>query len=154
MITNYSTETKIETVTEENSLYVVSGSKVIFKNHDAIVNLNQISNCRLVTNRNITTNVIQLVFSGLLLGLVLPLVESNILFQGITLTVIQLFIIVAFRKKYYSYKLLINKSGYCFNEISIDEENLHFAKLFLSKFPAFVATKNNRPAEFQLLTGT
>ena len=47
---------------EKNSLFVISESKVTFKNCHAVITLNQISNSRLIKNREFTANIIVLVF--------------------------------------------------------------------------------------------
>lgn len=65
MSTNCTTTIKTEKILEENSLFVISDSKVTFKNYHAIMTLNQISNSRLIKKRDFTANIIVLVFSVL-----------------------------------------------------------------------------------------
>lgn len=148
MITNCTTTTKIEKVLEENSLFIISESKVIFINTTIVISLNQISNSRLIKNRDLSLNIIMLVFSALLYLMGLPSVNFDAIFQCLILGLILISLILAFCIKSYSYKLLINKNIYGFNEIIVNKKNLHFAGIFISKFPDSTILKTKVEQEF------
>jgi glucan phosphoethanolaminetransferase (alkaline phosphatase superfamily) len=150
MSTNFTNTTKIEKVLEENSLFVISDSKVSFKNCDAVINLNQISNSRLIKNRDLSLNIIILVFSTTLYLVVLPLLNFGAVFKSLIVILILISVILAICIKCYSYKLLINKSNYNFNEITISKKNLYFAGRFISKFADSALLKNKVEQEFEI----
>lgn len=139
--------TKIEKVLEENSLFVISESKVTFKNCDAVINLNQISNSRLIKKRDFTANIILLVFSVLFYEIFLQPLYLSTIFESLILALILISLVSCVEK--YSYRLLINKTNYDFNEIIVSEENLHFAKIFLSQFPVSTISKIKVKEEFE-----
>ena len=147
MSTNFTNTAKIEKVLEENSLFVISESKVTFKNCDVVIDLNQISNSRLIKKRDFTANIMVLVFSVLFYVIILQPLYLSTIFESLILALI-LISVVSYVENY-SYKLLINKTNYDFNEIIVSKENLHFAKIFLSKFPASTLLKAKVKQEFE-----
>ncbi|MFH6970563.1 hypothetical protein [Flavobacterium petrolei] len=147
MSTNCITTTKTEKILEENSLFVISESKVIFKNCDTVINLNQISNSRLIKKRDFAANIIVLVFSVLFYVIILQPLYLSTIFESLILALILISVVSCVEN--YSYKLLINKTNYDFNEIIVSKENLHFAKIFLSKFPASTLLKAKVKQEFE-----
>ncbi|MFE3846589.1 hypothetical protein ACFX5D_01230 [Flavobacterium sp. LB3P45] len=134
MTANCTNTTKSEKVLEENSFFIISESKVTFKNYHAVIILNQISNTRLIKKRDFTANIIVLVFSVLFYVMVLQPLYLSTIVESLILALI--LISVGSCIENYSYKLLINKTDYDFNEIIVSKKNLNFAKIFLSKFPA------------------
>ncbi|MDI1303293.1 MAG: hypothetical protein PSX42_00305 [bacterium] len=142
-------KTKIEKVLEENSLFVISESKVTFKNCDAVINLNQISNSRLIKKRDVSLNIILLLFSVLLCFKVLPSLNFNAIFQSLIVALILISVILAIYIKSYSYKLLINKKNYSFNEIIVSKKDLYFAGRFISKFTAATILKTKVKQDFE-----
>jgi glucan phosphoethanolaminetransferase (alkaline phosphatase superfamily) len=147
MSTNFTNTTKIEKVLEENSLFVISESKVTFKNCDVVIDLNQISNSRLIKKRDFTANIMVLVFSVLFYVIILQPLYLSTIFESLILALILISVVSCVEN--YSYKLLINKTNYDFNEIIVSKENLHFAKIFLSKFPASTLLKAKVEQEFE-----
>ena len=147
MSTNFTNTTKIEKVLEENSLFVISESKVTFKNCDVVIDLNQISNSRLIKKRDFTANIILLVFSVLFYEIFLQPLYLSTIFESLILALILISLVSCVEK--YSYRLLINKTNYDFNEIIVSEENLHFAKIFLSQFPVSTISKIKVKEEFE-----
>ncbi|MFE3870042.1 hypothetical protein ACFX5F_02265 [Flavobacterium sp. ZS1P70] len=142
---------KIEKDLEENSLFVISESKVTFKNCDAVIDLNQISNSRLIKKRDFTANIIVLVFAVFFYLMVLQPLYLSTTFESLILALILIFVVSCIEN--YSYRLLINKTNYDFNEIFVSKENLHFAKIFLSKFPVstILTTKVKQEFDYQNL---
>ena len=101
--------------------------------------LNQISNSRLIKKRDFTANIIVLVFSVLFYVMVLQPLYLSTKFESLILALILISAVSG--TKNYSYRLLINKTNYDFNEIIVSKENLHFAKIFLCKFPVSIILK-------------
>lgn len=131
--------TKIEKILDENSFFVVSESKVTFKNCDAVINLNQISNCRLIKKRDFTANIMVFVFSLLFYVIILQPLYLSATFESLILALILIYVLSCVKN--YSYRLLINKNKYDFNEIVVSKKELHFARIFLSKYsPSTILT--------------
>nr|WP_315206724.1 hypothetical protein [uncultured Flavobacterium sp.] len=139
--------TKIEKTLEENSLFVISESKVTFKNCDVVIDLNQISNSRLIKKRDFTANIMVLVFSVLFYVMILQPLYLSTIFESLILALILISVLSCIEN--YSYRLLINKTNYDFNEIIVCKENLPFAKIFLSKSTASILLKTKVKQEFE-----
>lgn len=123
-----------EKILEENRLYIILESKVIFINDKEKISfyLDQISGVRLVKKRDFTANIMLLVSLSLLYVYVLS--PMNSISNFLKLIFIVTAVIVACRIKKHSNKILINTANYGFNEILISEKNLSFARIFISKF--------------------
>ena len=147
---NLASNTNTEKVLEENYFFILSESKIIFKNDNQrlSLHLDQISNIRLIKKRDFTVNIIVAVFSSFFYIIVLHPVNFNTIFQYLIAALLGIFVIVGSLTKNYSYKLLINKNNYDYNEIVVSKKNLYFAKIFLNKFPASSLTKNNAKQKF------
>ena len=78
------------------------------------------------------------IFGFILCNGLQPLYLSTI-FESLILALILISVVSCVEN--YSYRLLINKTNYDFNKIIVSKENLHFAKTFLSKFPASIILK-------------
>ena len=148
MNTNCTNTIKIEKVLEENSLFVISESKVTFKNCDVVIDLNQISNSRLIKKRDFTANIMVLVFSVLFYVIILQPLYLITIFESLILALILISVVSCVEN--YSYRLLINKTNYDFNEIIVSKKNLYFAGRFISKFPdsTLLTTKVEQEFEF------
>ncbi|TDD95056.1 hypothetical protein [Flavobacterium cellulosilyticum] len=125
---------KIEKIVEENSLLILSESKVFIKNNDhrISISLSQISNVRVIKNRDYTFSILVLVFSSLFYILVLSPINMSFAFSFLYITLI--YIVITFLVKNYTYKLLINKGKFSFLEISISKRNSVHAESFATKF--------------------
>ena len=139
--------TKIEKTLEENSFFVISESKVTFKNCDTVINLNQILNSRLIKKRDFTANIMVLVFSVLFYVMILQPLYLSTIFESLILALI-LISVVSYVENY-SYKLLINKTNYDFNEIIVSKKDLYFAGRFISKFTASTLLKTKVEKQFE-----
>lgn len=149
-MSTYCTNTiKTEIILEKNSLFEFSESKVTFRDCDVVINLNQITNSRLVKKRNFTANIIVLVFSVLFYVMILKPLFLSTIFESLILALILIFVVSCVEN--YSYRLLINKRNYDFNEIIVTKENLHFAKVFLTKFTAPTSLNDKQEFEYQNL---
>ncbi|MFV5688588.1 hypothetical protein ACM55M_08190 [Flavobacterium sp. ZT3R25] len=129
---NFTSTTEGEKILEENPLFIISESKVVFKNEKLSFYLNQISSVRLVKNRDFNTNIMLLVF--LILSYKLISSPMNSIFYFLKLFFITISLIVVCRIKKDSYKIIINIGKYGFKEILISKKNLSFAIIFISKF--------------------
>ncbi|MFV8365061.1 hypothetical protein [Flavobacterium sp. XS1P27] len=138
--------TKIEKVLEENSLFVISESKVTFKNCDTVINLNQILNSRLIKKRDFTANIMVLVLSVLFYVMIVQPLYLSTIFESLILAIILIYVVSCIEN--YSYRLLINKTNYDFNEIIVSKKNLYFAGRFISKFPDSTLLKTKVEQEF------
>lgn len=147
MSTNGINTSITEKFLNENLLFVISETQVTFKNCNSVINLNQISNSRLIKKRDFTANIIVFVFSILFYVMILQPLYLNTTFELLILLLILISIVS--RLKNYSYILLINKTNYDFNEIVVSKANLHFAKIFLSKFTISTLLKSKVKQEFE-----
>lgn len=133
---NLTTSTKTEKNLEENSLFIMSESKVIFKNNtDTLsLNLNLISRARLVKNRDFTANVLVLLFLALFYFLEIAPMDLNFLFSLIYIALISFVFLISFLIKKHRYILLIHTSKFNFNEITISKKNIPYAENFIKQF--------------------
>lgn len=133
---NFSIPNKIEKVVEENPLLILLESKVIIKkDRERIsISLSQISNVRVIRNRDLTLSILVLVFLAVFYILVLSPINLNIGFSFLSLTLVSFLFIVSFSIKNYTYKLLINQGKFGFNEITISKSNSIHAESFAAKF--------------------
>lgn len=98
------------------------------------LHLKQISNARIIKRRNMIPNILILISAFLASFLLLSSQHSENRFKDVFLILIILAVIASFSIKHYSYRLLINKNNYCFNEFSISKQNLSRAQSFVSMF--------------------
>ncbi len=141
--------TKIEKTLEENSFFVISESKVTFKNCDTVINLNQILNSRLIKKRDFTANIMVLVFSVLFYVMIVQPLYLSTIYESLILALILIAVVSCIEN--YSYLLLINKTNYDFNEINVSRANIQFAKIFLSKFPSSAVLKSRVKQDLNMI---
>jgi hypothetical protein len=125
-----------EKIIEQNALFFILDSKVIFKNGRKRVTIysNQITNVRLVKNRNCTINILILAVLTLFYLKTRVFFDFSILFHFLFLGVILILGIVACYIKKHSYVMLINKGRFGYDEIFISRKNVSVANCFISKF--------------------
>lgn len=151
---NFNISNNIEKVVEENPLLILLESKVIIKNkRERIgINLSQISNVRLIKNRNLTLSVLVLVHFILFYFLVLSPMKFHFAFSLMFITILSILFVISFFIKNYTYKLLINQGKFGFNEITISKTNSIHAENFVSKFKNTYSTNmSNAELDFQKL---
>jgi hypothetical protein len=102
------------------------------------LNLNQISNARIIKRRNMIPNILILISAFLANFLLSSPQYSENRFKDFFLILI---VLASFSIKHYSYRLLINKSNYCFNEFRISKQNLSCAQSFVSIFKTNTTTQ-------------
>jgi hypothetical protein len=136
MTENFVIPTKIDKIVEENSLLILLESKVIIKNNNdrIAIYLHQISNVRLVRNRDYRQSFLVLVFLILFYKLDLIPVNSCFDFSFLYLCLIPILFGISFSIKNYTHKLLINKGKFNFNEITVSKSNSIHAENFVEKF--------------------
>ena len=106
------------------------------------LNLNQISNARIIKRRNMIPNILILMSAFIANFLLLSsqyIIDNR--FKNVFLILIVLAVIASFLVKHYSYRLLINKKNYCFNEFRITKRNLSRAQSFVSMFKTKSSTQ-------------
>ncbi|MFV8391816.1 hypothetical protein [Flavobacterium sp. LB2P6] len=141
---NFVTVNKAENILEENSFFIAFESKVILKNDKERINLslNQISNIRIVKNRDLTAEIIISTFSTLFYLAAIDPVNDKIVFQLLFVVYVSFLLVIFSLIKSYKYKLLINHGKFCFNEIVVSECNLFYAKRFVSMFKTNIPKTN------------
>lgn len=145
---NFAAASKIEIILDENEFFIMSESKVVFKNSNTTLSLKQISNSRLIKNRDYTVNILVLVFAVLFYLMVLQPLYLSAVFDCLIFPLILIAVLSCIKN--YSYKLLINRNNYAFNEIIVSKKNLHFAGIFISKFTALTILKTKVKQEFEI----
>jgi hypothetical protein len=141
---NFNNPNKIEKVIEENPLLILLESKVIIKIKKERIGilLCQISNVRVVRNRDLTLSILTLVFMSLFYILVLSPMNLNFGLRFLCVALISILFIISFSIKKYRYKLLINQGKLGYNEITISKRNSIHAENFMAKFKNVIITKS------------
>ena len=133
---NLSNLYKFDNVLEGNTYFILTDSTVIVenKNNTAILNLNRISNVRIIKRRNYFRNFLVLSFLAFLYFFVISIFEmySILLLSRVALLFFSVLAVSCIKK--YSYKLLINSSDLTFKEFKIAQEEIkeRFGEQFLS----------------------
>ncbi len=130
-----------QNVVQENPLYLVSESKLIFRNKYTIINLSQISNIRLIKYRSFRLNITLLVLFYALYIIVSSYLNFDCILLDITIGLIP--ILVSFTIKRYPCKLLINVNNCNYNEIAVGKTNLSFAKMLVDSFSPVISLPND-----------
>lgn len=125
-----------EKIIEQNALFLILESKVIFNTgrEKVILHPNQITNVRLVKNRNYTLNILILVFLIVLFLKVEAFFNESILFYFLFLGAIVISGILTSHIKNHSYVMLINKGRFDYDEIFVSRKNGTYANDFVSEF--------------------
>lgn len=130
---NLSNLYKFDNVLEGNTYFILTDSTVIVenKNNTAILNLNRISNVRIIKRRNYFRNFLVLSFLAFLYFFVIPIFEmySILLLSRVALLFFSVLAVSCIKK--YSYKLLINSSDLTFKEFKIAKHNVFDAQNFV-----------------------
>jgi hypothetical protein len=127
--------TSSQNVASDNSFFYMEGSHVFIVANGEKVNLNfdQITNVRLIKNRNLSLNLILFFVALLLYFYYILFFNNHFLIQVGLLILITSFIAASMFIKLFSYKLLVNKGVDGFNEFLVSKNNLPFAKSFVFK---------------------
>ena len=115
----------------ENSFFSIEDSIVVIGDNKQKVNLKLITNVRLIKNRNLSFNFILFILSILCYSVSILFFDKYSLLQLPFLVITIAFIITAVFIRRFSYKLLINKGVYGFNEFLVSKNNLPFAESFI-----------------------
>ncbi len=133
MDVNFSDVYKFYNLLVENTCFILTDSTVIVehKNDTTIINLNRISNIRIIKRRNYFQNFLVLSFLALLYFFVIPIFEmySILLFLRLTLLLLSVLAVLCIKK--HSFKLLINSSDLTFREFKIAKHNVFDAQNFV-----------------------
>ncbi|RTY86004.1 hypothetical protein [Flavobacterium sp. RSP15] len=134
-----------EKIIEQNALFLILESKVIFNTgrEKVILHPNQITNVRLVKNRNYTLNILILVFLIVLSLKVEAFFNVSILFHFLFLGTIIISGILTSHIKNYSYVMLINKGRFDYDEIFVSRKNVTYANDFVSEFKSVQSVVKN-----------
>lgn len=130
---NLSNLYKFDNVLEGNTYFILTDSTVIVenKNNTAILNLNRISNVRIIKRRNYFRNFLVLSFLAFLYFFVIPIFEMYSILLLLRLTLLFLSVLAVFCIKKFSYKLLINSSDLTFKEFKIAKHNVFDTQNFV-----------------------
>jgi hypothetical protein len=125
-----------QNVASDNSFFYMEGSHVFIVANGEKVNLNfdQITNVRLIKNRNLSLNLILFFVALLLYSYYILFFNNHFLIQVGLLILITSFIAASMFVKLFSYKLLVNKGVDGFNEFLVSKSNLPFANSFIYIF--------------------
>ena len=130
---NLSNLYKFDNVLEGNTYFILTDSTVIVenKNNTAILNINRISNIRIIKRRNYFRNFLVLSFLAFLYFFVIPIFEmySILLLSRVTLFFFSILEVFCIKKN--SFKLLINSSDLTFREFKIAKHNVFDAQNFV-----------------------
>ena len=141
MMNDNTNQKRSQNVVQENPLYLVSESKLIFRNNYTIINLSQISDIRLIKHRSFRLNITILALFYVLYIIVSPYLNFDRILLDITIGLIPLS--VSFTIKRYSCKLLINVNNCNYNEIVVRKTNLSFAKILVDSFSPVISLPND-----------
>jgi len=121
-----------------NPFFSIEGTRVIIDSNGEKVNLNfdQITNVRLIKNRNLSLNLILFFVALIFYSCYILFFKNYFLIQVASLIIIISVIIASLFVKLFSYKLLVNKGVDGFNEFLVSKNNLPFAKSFVFIFKA------------------
>ena len=114
--------------------FTLQGSSVTLNNNGIPVQIpiNQITNVRLIKQRNLALNVFAFLSSMLIFVSCLRAFTDNYYMQSLVAFIVFCLLVAAFCVKRYSYKLLINKGKGNYNELQLTKNNLTYAKYFMS----------------------
>jgi hypothetical protein len=115
----------------EKFFFSIKDSVVFIETNGSKVNLNldQITNVRLIKNRNLSVNLILLYLSIIFYFTLLW--NDYFVIQLMSVIIIITFIISAIFIKRFSYKLLVNKGVMGFSEFLVSKNNLLFVESFI-----------------------
>lgn len=133
MDVNFSDVYKFYNSLVENTYFILTDSKVIVEheNDTTVINLNRISNIRIIKRRNYFRNFLVLSFLAFLYFFVIPIFEMYSILLLLRLTLLFLSVLAVFCIKKFSYKLLINSSDLTFKEFKIAKHNVFDTQNFV-----------------------
>lgn len=115
-----------------NPFFTIHDSQVIFhfKGEEMKVDLNLISNVRIIKKRVFFTNVVLCVLGLSFHNFIADhfSIYSSFIFWTVVIAVT---VFASFSIKQFSYKLLINKGQIGFDELSVSEKNVIYAQYFM-----------------------
>jgi hypothetical protein len=119
-----------------NSFFSIKGSTIVLDSNGEKVNLklDQITNVRLIKNRNLSLNLILFYLSIVFYFIYIFFLKKHLFVQLTALLIVTALIIASISIKRFSYKLLVNKGIDGFNEFLVSKTNLPFAESFVSIF--------------------
>lgn len=133
MDVNFSDVYKFYDLLVENTSFILTDSTVIVEheNDTTVINLNRISNIRIIKRRNYFRNFLVLSFLAFLYFFVISIFEmySILLLSRVALLFFSVLAVSCIKK--YSYKLLINSSDLTFKEFKIAKHNVFDAQNFV-----------------------
>ena len=144
---NFKNSNTTEKILEINPFFTILESTVIFKTYNDRISIyfDQISNARIIKNRDTKPNILLLVSTGLFYLLSKSLfLDLNFVLKSLYIMVIFVLLITIFSIKNFTYKLLINVGEIGFNEFPISQRNVNHAKNFVTQFEHTNMTKINK----------
>lgn len=119
-----------------NSFFSIKDSTIVLDSNGekVILKLDQITNVRLIKNRNLSLNLILFYLSIVFYFIYIFFLKKQLFVQLTALLIVTALIISSISIKRFSYKLLVNKGVDGFNEFLVSKTNLPFAESFVSIF--------------------
>jgi hypothetical protein len=120
----------------QNAFLTIEGSKLLVDNKGQVikVNLNQITNVRIVKSRNLSLNILMVLFTVLFSYYLFSSNEIGILLQIILIAIIDGCVLLSLSLRMHSCKLLINVKGCSFHEVLLSKSTLFHANEFRDGF--------------------
>ena len=147
MIRNLQLSYTTENIIEENPFLTILESKVIFKTkyNKTDICLKQISNVRIIKNRDTTINIVVLLSIAFFYFLFKTIFQDlNFVLRCLYVVANLILVILSLSLENFTYKLLINVDNLGFNEIPISKRNVIYAKNFISKLEKTSTLKDVR----------
>lgn len=126
-----------------NSFFKLYKSHLLItsKNEIETFRLDKISNVRFSKKRNFSINISLLISSALIYYFGIVYLDTNFLFNIVSMVIILILIILSFLIKKYNYLLLINLNNFCYKELKLSKKESSFAEYFVSIYKLNVSKK-------------
>ncbi len=128
--------TSLQRAASENPFFSIEGTRVFIDSNGEKINLNfdQITNVRLIKNRNLSLNLILFFVAGIFYSCYFLFFNNYFLIEVASIIIVTSVIVASLFIKLCSYKLLVNNGLNGFNEFLVPKKHLAFAQSFVFIF--------------------